>query len=79
MYYKLGFSLEKETSPNYWYVKGVKRIHRFALRKKPDESKEIPEWVLRMQEGYTRIWDCGNLKFKICNSEIRKIIHKEGD
>jgi len=27
--------------------------------------KDIPEWMLRQQEGYYRIWDCGNLKFKI--------------
>ena len=63
MYYKLGFSLERETPPSYWYVKGLKRIHRFALRKRLGEPKDIPEWVLRMQEGYARIWDCGTLKF----------------
>jgi hypothetical protein len=65
MYYKLGFELESITKPNYWYVKGLKRIHRFALRKRPDEPKDTPEWLLRLQEGYTRIWDCGNLKFVI--------------
>jgi len=31
----------------YWYVKGLKKIHRFNLRKRPKESKDIPEWVLR--------------------------------
>jgi hypothetical protein len=69
MYYKLGFTLDKETLPNYWYVpEGTpKRIHRFAFKKRPDEPRNIPEWLLRMQEGYTRIWDCGNLKFVMQN------------
>ena len=65
VYYKLGFELEKETAPNYWYVKGIERIHRFNLRKRPDEPKDIPERVLRAEEGYLRIWDYGHLKFKM--------------
>lgn len=63
LYYKLGFELEKTTSPNYWYIKGLKRIHRFNLRKRLDEPKDIPEWLLRQKEGYTKIWDCGHYKF----------------
>jgi len=65
LYYKLGFTLDSTTRPNYWYVKGLKRIHRFNLRKRPDEPKEIPEWVLRQSEGYVRVWDCGNYKFRL--------------
>ncbi len=65
VYYKLGFELDSITRPNYWYLKGGKRIHRFALRKRPDEPKDISERILREQEGYERIWDCGNLKFII--------------
>lgn len=67
LYYKLGFDLYSITRPNYWYVKGIQRIHRFNLRKRPDEPKDIPEWVLRNKEGYYRIWDCGNLKFLLNN------------
>ena len=63
VYFKLGFELSHITTPNYWYVKGIGRIHRFSLRKKEDEPKELTEAVLRAAEGYTRIWDCGNLKF----------------
>ena len=63
VYYKLGFELDHETIPNYWYIKNFQRIHRFNLRKRPDEPKEIPEWVLRQEEGYLKIWDCGNMKF----------------
>lgn len=67
VYYQLGFSLEKLTQPNYWYLKDCQRVHRFLLRKTPDEPKEISEWVLRREQGYFRIWDCGHLKFVKAN------------
>jgi len=66
-YYKLGFELDRITKPNYWYVKGLKRIHRFNLRKQKNEPVDIPEWKLRQNEGFYRIWDCGNLKFVMKN------------
>lgn len=67
LYYQLGFKLKGSSKPNYWYVKGVRRMHRFAFRKKREEPKNIPEWFLRLQEGYSRIWDCGHLKFELDN------------
>jgi len=63
LYYKIGFELDSITKPNYWYVKNGIRIHRFNLRKKYNEPKDVPEWVLRSEEGYCRIWDCGHFKF----------------
>jgi len=68
LYYRLGFELNKETAPNYWYIKGLERIHRFNLRKNNTDPKDIPEWILRYKEGYSRIWDCGSLKFILKNS-----------
>ncbi len=65
MYNQLGFKLISQSRPNYWYVDGLRRIYRFNLRKKPDEPKDISEHILRKNEGYYRIWDCGNLKFEI--------------
>jgi len=65
MYYKLGFDYIKNTKPNYWYLQNYKRIHRFNFRKREDEPKDIPEWLLRQKEGFYRIWDCGNLKFEL--------------
>lgn len=66
LYETLGFTLTRTTHPNYWYVKGgTKRIHRYAMRKKEYEAKDIPEWALRLKEGYTRVWDCGNLRFEL--------------
>lgn len=63
LYEQLGFCLSHVTTPNYHYWDGVRRIHRFNLRKRPDEPNDIPEYILRLKEGYTRVWDCGNLKF----------------
>jgi len=67
LYYKLGFKLQHITQPNYWYVdiNKIKRLHRFGLRKRPDEPKNITERTLRISEGYQVIWDCGNLKFNL--------------
>lgn len=65
LYYKLGFNLTLCTKPNYWYLSNYKRIHRFNLRKQKNEPKEISEKILRENEGYFRIWDCGNLKFEL--------------
>jgi hypothetical protein len=67
LYYKLGFQLDSITKPNYWYVKGYRRIHRFNLRKRIDEPKDLSEFKLRDSEGYLRIWDCGHLKFAMKN------------
>jgi len=67
LYYQLEFELDKITQPNYWYIKGVKRIHRFNLRKRSDEPKDITEKTLRLKEGYNIIWDCGSLKFSLKN------------
>jgi len=68
LYNKLGFELIDQTSPDYWYVCQDKRVHRFNLRKRPDEPKDTPEWVLRSLEGYYKIYDCGKLKFALINN-----------
>jgi hypothetical protein len=67
LYYQLGFNLVHITKPNYWYIANYQRIHRYNLRKRADEPKDIPEHILRKQEGYNRIWDCGSYKFVVLN------------
>lgn len=73
LYCTLGFTLTRISRPNYWYVKGggkrIHRIHRWGKRKKEHDAKNIPEWLLRLQEGYYRIWDCGNLRFELQNEK----------
>jgi len=69
VYEKLGFEFIRNTTINYWYTKGNERIHRFNLRKRNDEPENITEWELRKNEGYSRIWDCGNLKYTMKRKE----------
>ena len=69
VYNKMGFSKDYQIPPSYWYVDcyNIQRFHRYNMRKRKDEPKDIPERVLREQEGYLRIWDCGILKFSMHN------------
>jgi hypothetical protein len=69
-YTSLKFSLEKETSPNYWYFHkdhGI-RINRWNFRKDKlvkegfDNSKT--EIEIMKSRNYYRIWDCGSYLFK---------------
>jgi len=70
LYIQLGFKEMEGIRLNYWYIKNGKRIHRWELRKRPDEPKDITEKTLRMSEGYIPIWDCGNLKYCLKNDNI---------
>ena len=63
IYSKLGFEFEYFTRPNYWYISGVKRLHRFGLRKNKDDDQSLTEWQNRQAQGWNRIWDCGNAKY----------------
>lgn len=65
LYKILNFDLEYCTQPNYWYIKGYKRIHRYNLRKTEHDDSDIPEKLLRLKEGYRILYDCGSLKFSI--------------
>lgn len=61
----LGFTLEKHTEPNYWYLilGEYKRYYRFYLRKNSDDNPSLTEWENRQLQGYDRIWDCGHAKW----------------
>jgi hypothetical protein len=78
LYKQLGFELEKETQPNYYYIKlpDIHRTHRFAyrrdsLRDRARKETDLSEdKILTMSEldlarffGARRIFDCGNYKF----------------
>jgi hypothetical protein len=67
VYSKIGFVREKDTPPNYWYINGQKRIHRYTLRKCKHDEKLLTEWENRKSQGWNRIWDCGNAKYKWVN------------
>lgn len=69
MYKKLGFKLTSISKPNYWYVpKGYyKREYRYNYTKykliEAGHDKYKTETQIMQEKGYTRIWDCGMLKF----------------
>jgi hypothetical protein len=67
LYRTLGFILDHNTKPNYWYTKGTDRIYRFALRKTSKDNQELTEVENRALQGYYRIWDCGSTRFSYTN------------
>lgn len=66
--YKLmGFKFVGSTPPNYWYMyKYADRKHRSNYMKHKisnHTNEKLTEWQIMQDDGYDRIWDCGNLKF----------------
>jgi G:T-mismatch repair DNA endonuclease (very short patch repair protein) len=80
LYKQIGFNHTGETKPNYWYFNtqklGVSRKHRFNYRKDRLPSlfgnvdMSMTEWQIMQSQGFDRIWDCGNLRYKITNNVI---------
>lgn len=75
LYNKLGFRQVIDSPPNYWYVpRGYyKRIYRYNFTKyklvEQGFNPEQTEQQIMKDRGYTRIWDCGHLKFELDNDQ----------
>ena len=74
LYKQLGFSLISESAPNYWYLEKDNKLIRLSrqqcmkhmLKDKLERFDENSTEVENMQNnGYTRIWDCGNYVFEL--------------
>jgi len=67
LYNQLGFKLEYNTVPNYWYVLNKTRKHRFLYRKdiliKQGFDASKTEHQIMSERKIPRIYDCGNMKF----------------
>ena len=71
VYKKMGFVLESNTSPNYFYIKYgyCDRINRYGFVKHNLFDKlekfdnNLTEWQNMQLNGYDRIWDCGHGKW----------------
>jgi len=64
IYNKLGFKLDGEVLPDYYWVKANKRYHKSGLRKKGNEKKSLTtEEELRTQQGFSKIWDLGKKRW----------------
>lgn len=69
LYTKLGFELAETLAPDYRYVNGQKRDHKFAYRKKKLSNKygvplEWTEYQMTQYLGFYRIWDCGLFRYE---------------
>lgn len=70
LYTKLGFSLVKTLKPDYRYVVGLNRIHKFNFRKQILHKKyglplTMTEHEMTKKLGFYRIWDCGLFKYEL--------------
>lgn len=64
VYGKMGFTLDGEIPPDYYWVKGSRRFHKSALRKTPQERLTgLTESQLRKSQGYRKIYDCGKKRW----------------
>ena len=74
VYEKLGFVLAEILKPDYRYVIGRKRIHKFNFRKKILSEKyglpmNLTETEMVQRLGLYKIWDCGLYKFILKKGE----------
>ncbi len=75
VYQMNGFEYIYQIKPNYWYIKQMNVYHRRTFQKKNIQYKfengvlqyfdsNKTEYENMLDNGYDRIWDCGNLKFE---------------
>jgi len=76
LYTSTGFTLCRLLKPDYYYVVGNKRIHKFNYRRKMLPTKlsvfnpELSEVENCKLNGVYRIWDCGKIKYITKNEEL---------
>lgn len=68
LYDKMGFKLVETENPDYRYVDGYERKHKFGFRKQILHKKyglplSMTEKEMTQQLGFERIWDCGLYKY----------------
>ena len=69
LYKKLNFEHIRTTEPGYWYVKKDRRYNRVLFQKHKlsklleNFDPNLSEWANMQNNGYQRIYDCGNLVF----------------
>ena len=73
LYETIGFEYVHDSKPNYWYIEQDKRVHRFNFRKSvlKDKLESFDPYLTEIENmennGYTRIFDCGNSKWRYNN------------
>jgi hypothetical protein len=68
VYGKMGFVLDGEVRPDYYWTDGYKRHHKSGLRKKGAErASGLTEAQLRTESGLRKIWDLGKKRWVWCS------------
>ena len=69
LYEKLGFKHLHDSKPNYYYVFGLTRKHRYSCRKsalvKQGYDKSLTEHQIMLSRNIPRIYDCGASKWSL--------------
>lgn len=74
VYEKMGFTFDKQTSPNYYYIgeaTGWQRKHRFGFTKSKlveifgTAWADYTEFEIADANNMFRVWDCGHMKFSM--------------
>lgn len=68
LYFKLGFDLINEPSPDYKYIVDKKRVNKSKYRKSKLKTS-LTESEEMSKRGINKIWDCGKLKFEKIKKE----------
>lgn len=69
MYYNIGFKFNSFSKPNYFYWKNLKIYNRMNFQKHMLKDKldvfdnTLSEYQNMLNNGFNRVWDCGNYKF----------------
>lgn len=61
VYRVMGFRLDGDVKPDYYWARGDNRFHKSALRKPPKCA--VTETALRESQGYRKIWDLGKKRW----------------
>jgi hypothetical protein len=68
VYKHMGFNLDGNVRPDYYWVKGRHRYNKSGLRK--PSSVTVTEHVLRTSQGYAKIWDLGKKRWVYERNQI---------
>jgi len=69
LYTAMGFERVGVTHPAYSYTNDFKTLHnrmkfqKHKLRNSPNFSNDLSEHEIMALDGFTRVWDCGNITF----------------
>jgi len=76
VYERMGFKLESVIPPDYRYLVGGERVHKFNFRKQALNKKHglpmtMTETEMTQELGIPRIWDCGLVKYVYTNGGVQ--------